>query len=219
MAKIPQPISDLAAEFDKLPGVGPRAALRYAYWLVNQPKDRMKRFAQALLNLAESVERCHVCGLWSENGTCSICSDMQRDRTILCVVATSQDARVIEDSGAFKGAYHVLGGLIDPISGRTPESLNIKALLSRVQENPPSWVKRGLGGVTEEESSDKINELILAFDPDVSGDTTVLYLTKHLADLPIKVTRLARGLPSGAQLEYADSSTLADALKNRKSEK
>jgi recombination protein RecR len=199
MTNLPSSISDAAAEFDKIPGIGPRAALRYVYWLVTQPKESLKRFAQALAALADNVKRCETCGTWSEQQVCSICANPARDASVLCVVATSQDLRVIEISGAFKGVYHVLGGLLDPISGRTPETLSIQKLKERLAA-PDA----------------KIKEVILAFDPDVSGDTTALYLTKHLSGLPITISRLARGLPTGAQLEYADSSTLADALKNRK---
>lgn len=199
MTNIPSAVSNTAAEFDKIPGIGPRAALRYTYWLVTQPKESLKRFAQALASLADNVQRCATCGTWSEQEVCSICANQNRDANVLCVVATSQDLRVIEVSGAFKGLYHVLGGLLDPISGRTPETLSINKLKERLLA-PDS----------------KIKEVILAFDPDVSGDTTALYLTKLLSGLPVTISRLARGLPTGAQLEYADSSTLADALRNRK---
>jgi recombination protein RecR len=199
MSRIPPAIRDAAAEFDGLPGIGPRAALRYAYWLVTQPKERIRRFAQAILALMETVTRCSVCGMWTDKQPCAICSDPARDKTQLCVVATNQDLHVIEDSGAFKGMYHILGGLLDPIEGRTPETLSIQDLLKRVRsEGSP------------------IRELILAFDPDVNGDTTALYLMNQLNGLPVTISRLARGLPSGAQIEYADGATVADALANRR---
>lgn len=213
----PDSIHNVAAEFDGLPGVGPRAALRYAYWLVAQPKDRLLRFADALKKLAAGVVRCSSCGLWSdkpalseaEGSTCGICADPRRDPSILCVVANPQDVRVIEDSGAFKGKYHVLGGTLDPVSGRTPDTLWIAPLLQKVKD-PAS----------------PIREVILAFDPDVPGDTTALYLKKHLLDAsadrfplsaqPIRITRLARGLPNGAVLEYADEMTVAEAIEHRR---
>ncbi len=200
MSSAPKPIHDAAAAFDSLPGVGPRAALRYAYWLAGQPKDSIRRFAQALNGVAEGVQRCTVCALWSEAAICSICSDPKRDRAALCVVGTNQDARVIDESGGFRGVFHVLGGLLDPIEGRTPDTLNIASLIRRVA-NPES-------GITE---------LIFAFDPDVNGDTTALYLTKQLSGAPVRISRLARGLQNGAQIEYADGMTIADALTNRKS--
>jgi recombination protein RecR len=199
MSRIPPAIRDAAAEFDGLPGVGPRAALRYAYWLVTLPKERIRRFAQAMLALSQTVMRCNVCGMWTDQETCAICRDPARDRSQLCIVATNQDLQVIEESGAFKGVYHVLGGLLDPIEGRTPETLAIANALQRLR-SPDSPVR----------------ELILAFDPDVNGDTTALFLLNQLKGLPITVSRLARGLPSGAQIEYADGATVADALANRR---
>jgi len=199
MKRIPPALRDVAAEFDRLPGIGPRAALRYAYWLVTQPRDRIRQFAQALARLSDGIVLCDMCGTWAEEKTCDICRDTTRDQTQLCVVATSQDLRVIEDSGAFRGRYHVLGGLLDPIEGRTPDTLRIAQLVSRISQN-----------------RSPIKEIILAFDPDVSGDTTALYLIKQFASLPVKITRLARGLPTGAQLEYADQTTLADAITNRR---
>lgn len=195
----PEPIHDAAASFDKLPGVGPRAALRYAYWLVTQPKEAIARFAKTIERLSHDVTTCAVCHDWAEQSPCGICRDRSRDRSILCVVATSQNVQAIEETGAFKGIYHVLGGTLDPIEGRTPDALNIKSFFDKLQS--PNF---------------EFQEVILAFDANVPGDTTVLYLRKHMAGLPVKVTRLARGLPTGAALEYADAYTLADALKNRR---
>lgn len=199
----PDSIHHVAAEFDTLPGVGPRAALRYAYWLVGQPKERLLRFADALRALAEGVVRCGQCGLWSDTSPCGICRDPQRDTSLLCVVANPQDVRALEDSGAYRGLYHVLGGTLDPVSGRTPDTLWIPALLKKINDaNTP------------------IREIILAFDSDIPGDTTVLYLKKQLTALPSpnppRITRLARGLPNGAALEYADEMTVADAFTHRR---
>lgn len=199
MSRIPPAIRDAASEFDGLPGVGPRAALRYAYWLVTLPRERIRRFAQAMLALSETVMRCGTCGMWTDRPTCSICSDPARDRSQLCLVASNQDLQVIEESGGFKGVYHVLGGLLDPIEGRTPETLAIQDVLKRLRD-----------------PNSAIRELILAFDPDVNGDTTALYLLNQLKGHTLSISRLARGLPSGAQIEYADGATVADALANRK---
>ncbi len=196
----PRPIHDTAASFDGLPGIGPRAALRYAYWLAAQPRDFILRFSRTLETLANGVKKCAICGAWGDEAGCPICNDKRRDQTVLCVVGTNQDIRVIEESGAFRGLYHVLGGLLDPIEGRTPETLNIPALLRRLS-SPDNQVK----------------EMILALDPDVAGDTTALFLTKQFSTLPgITVTRLARGLQNGAQIEYADGTTIADAIQNRR---
>lgn len=199
MSSVPKPIHDAAAAFDGLPGVGPRAALRYAYWLAAQPRETIRRFAKSLEAMADGVGRCAVCGSWTDISGCPICTDPARDRTSLCVVGTSQDVRVIEESGVYNGLYHVLGGLIDPIEGRTPETLNIVSLVSRLQAPEAAF-----------------NEVILALDPDVLGDTTALYLTKRLQGIKANITRLARGLQHGAQIEYADGATIADALTNRR---
>jgi recombination protein RecR len=197
MSQLPEPIQNAASAFDSLPGVGPRAALRYAYWLVTQPKESIERFARNIHRLAEQVRHCDTCGQWSDRSPCAYCSDPSRDASILCVVATSPDIRAVEDTAAYKGLYHVLGGTIDPIEGRTPETLSIEKLASRI-------------------NGSKIKEVILALDADLPGDVTALFIRKRLSDFPVTVTRLARGLPTGAALEYADANTLSDALKNRR---
>lgn len=198
MPSLPEPIHDAAAAFDSLPGVGPRAALRYAYWLVTQPKDTIRRFAKSLEGLADRVTVCGICHQWADGSPCVICSDSRRDRATICVVATSQDVRVLEETKAFKGLYHVLGGTLDPIEGRTPETLQLASLIERVS--------------TPEQP---ITEVVLALDTDLQGDTTCLYIEKQLERFPIRVTRLARGLPTGAALEYADAHTLTDAIAHR----
>jgi recombination protein RecR len=197
MAQLPDPIQNAASAFDGLPGVGPRAALRYAYFLVTQPREVVERFSRALQGLADQIRTCSICGQWSDRSPCAICSDPARETSTLCVIATSPDVRSVEETGVFKGRYHVLGGTIDPIEGRTPDTLHIAQLVSRLKATPT------------------ITEVILALDTDVPGDVTSLYIRKQLESLPVKVTRLARGLPTGAALEYADAHTLADALKNR----
>jgi len=211
---LPRPLHDAASALDGLPGIGPRAALRYAYWLAGQPREAVLKFARAIESLASNVKACDTCGAWSDADGCPICLDPKREDGSLCVVATSQDIRVIDESGAFHGKFHVLGGLLDPIEGRTPETLNIRKLLLRLQR-----------------PDNKITEIILALDPDVAGDTTAMYLIKQLTygrsagtPLPgapsplhdLTITRLARGLQNGAQIEYADGVTIADALKNRR---
>ncbi|MDD2785564.1 MAG: recombination mediator RecR [Patescibacteria group bacterium] len=196
---VPQAIRELADMFDRLPGVGPRAALRYAYWLATQPKTTVKQFADKLSQLAAKIVACQVCGMWTETSPCSICADPRRDDGQLCIVANSQDIRVLEDASVFQGKYHVLGGLLDPIEGRTPDTLQINNLLNKLKD-----------------PNSKIREVVLALDPDVSGDTTSMYLMRQLAGLPISISRLARGIPTGAQIEYADEATITDAYLNRR---
>jgi recombination protein RecR len=196
---IPRSIDELAKMFDRLPGVGPRAALRYAYWLAGQPKPVINMFAEVAKRLAEQIKTCSVCGMWTDEQTCSVCADTGRDASLLCVVANSQDIRVIEDAAVFRGKYHVLGGLIDPVEGKTAEHLSVQRLVNRIQNSAPA-----------------IKEVVLALDPDVLGDTTALYLSRQLSTLSVPVSRLARGIPTGAQIEYADEATITDAYLNRK---
>ena len=199
MTSIPEPVSRAAAAFDSLPGLGPRAALRYAFWLITQPKDAILRFAKSVEGLATNVTTCTTCHAWADRSPCAICRDPSRDRSSLCVVATSQDLRAVEETGAFHGTYHVLNGTLDPIEGRTAEKLTIVDLMARLRDG-----------------ESPIKEVILALDTDIPGDTTTLYLRKQMTGLPVKITRLARGLPTGAALEYADANTIADAIENRK---
>ena len=202
MHHLPQPIHDAAASFDRLPRVGPRASLRYAYWLVTQPKEVIECFARSIQNLVHGVTTCAVCFQWAETSPCAVCQDLARDKQIICVVATSQDVRVVEDTGVFKGLYHVLGGTLDPIEGRTAETLTFEPLVQRLKTADPP-----------------IKELILAFDANIPGDTTALYVRQQVSRMtsnqPLRITRLARGLPTGASLEYADANTLADADKRK----
>lgn len=198
MSSLPEPIERASASFDRLPGLGPRAALRFVSWLATQPKESILAFARSVEQLAQGIHHCSICQQWSDQPTCRICRDPQRDASMICVVATSQDIRPIEDSGAFHGCYHVLHGTLDPLEGRGAEQLTVSALLERLR-----------GG--------KVQELLLALDADVQGEATTLYLQRELSAYPlIRVSRLARGLPSGATLEYTDPLTLVDAIKHRR---
>lgn len=198
MSSIPEPIERAAAAFDRLPGLGPRAALRFVSWLATQPKETILAFARSIEGLAHQVRRCTRCHQWADQALCRLCRDTTRDQSLLCIVATSQDIRPMEDSGVFRGLYHVLHGTLDPLEGRGAEQLTIQSLLRRLQEEP-------------------VKEIVLALDTDVQGDATSLYLQQQLAAHPaIRVSRLARGLPSGATLEYADPLTLVDAINHRR---
>ena len=151
--------------------------------------------------LGSSIATCQVCQNFSEKNPCAICSDRNRDQSVICVVAEHQDLPIIENTGEYRGAYHILGGVLDPLHGITPDQLKIKELIYRVQNN-------------------NIKEIVLALNPDLEGETTILYLTKLIKSFDknsiIKITRLARGLPIGCDLEYADEVTVSDALKGRK---
>lgn len=196
MRNFPAPIRNAASALGKLPGVGPKTALRYAFAVLHFTKHDIASFAKALAELA-NVQTCESCFAFSEGPVCEICRNAQRNKHQLCVVAESRDVATMEATAAFTGKYFVLGGTLNPVDGRTPETLNIKELLKRV------------------ESSSEIKEIILAFSPDVHGETTIMYLSRILKPFQRKVTRLARGLPMGADIEYADEVTLLSALQGR----
>lgn len=201
MSKFSPLLQNLIDHFSKLPGVGPKTALRFVFYLLKQSKEEVEKFAAAIGAVKSSISTCGICQNFSEKNPCSICADQKRDHSIICVVAEHQDLPVIENTREYHGTYHILGGVLDPLHGVTPEQLKIKELVARIRN-----------------SNGKIKEIILALNPDLEGETTILYLTKLIKSFgkSIKVTRLARGLPMGSDLEYADEVTLSDALKGRK---
>lgn len=190
-------IQKLIEDFNKFPGIGPKTSERFVFYLLSLSDQELKEFSQDLEQLKNKVTTCSTCLNFSETDPCYICADKKRDQQTICVVALPQDLRAIEKTQQFKGLYHILGGTINPSQGITPEKLNIKQLLKRVKNN-------------------KIKEVITAFNPDMEGETTLLYLKKVLSPFKIKITRLARGLPVGSDLNYTDEITLADALKDRR---
>lgn len=194
--KFPSSIQNLVDHFSRLPTVGPKTAERYVFYLLKQEPEELQKLAQAIAELKEKITICQTCLAVSESNPCSICSDNKRDKNLLCVVANTRDMLMIEATGQYNGLYHVLGGTINTIEGVKPEQLNISQLTERVSQN-------------------KIREIILALNPTLEGETTAMYLVKLLRTQKIKITRLARGLPMGADLEYADEMTLTNALKYR----
>ncbi len=197
MRRFPAPIHNVVAALTKLPGVGPKTALRYTFALLRLSPHERELLASAVTNL-RNVQTCSKCYAVSEAPTCSICTDEKRQTDVLCVVAESQDIATIEATDAYKGKYLVLGGRLNPIEGATPEMLNVKELMERIEAEP------------------ELAEIILAFSPDVHGETTIMYLSRQIKQLGRKTTRLARGLPMGADIEYADEVTLSDALTGRR---
>lgn len=185
------------AALSRLPGVGPKTALRYTFALLRLPAHELDMIARAVSGL-KSVGTCSVCFTYTEQAVCDICSDARRGNNALCVVSESRDIATLEATEAFHGKYFVLGGVLNPIEGQTPETLRLKELQERLKANP------------------EITEVILAFSPDVHGETTIMFLARQLQTLGRKTTRLARGLPMGADIEYADEVTLGDALLGRR---
>ncbi len=190
-------IENLINEFKKLPGIGPKSAKRIVYWLIKQSDLDLERFANAIFELKNNIRFCSICFNLSEDEICSICADQSRDRSKICIVEQISDVALIEYTGQYKGLYHVLGGLLSPIDNMGPEEIKIPQLLDRVKEG-------------------KVDEIIIALNPTVEGESTASYLKKIFNQIGIKITKLAIGLPVGANLEYADEITLSRALNDRK---
>jgi recombination protein RecR len=190
-------IDDLTSELARLPGIGRKTALRLTYHLLKQPPEQSRRLADALQTLSDKVRPCSRCFNLTEEALCQICRDPRRDAALICVVEDAADIGAIERAGEYRGQYHVLGGRLSPLDGVTPDDLTIPQLLARVAE----------GGV---------REVILATNPSLEGEATALYVQRQLAASGTSVTRIARGLPVGGDLEYADGVTIAQALSARR---
>ena len=191
-------IDDLAGELSRLPGIGRKTALRLTFHLLKAPPEEARRLARAIVAVRERVRACSRCGNLSERETCAICESPRRDAATLCVVEEASDVTAIERTGEFRGTYHVLGGHLSPLDGVGPAELNVEALLARL--GPGSEVR----------------EVVVATNPSVEGEATALYLHKLISPLGMRVTRIARGLPIGGDLEYADGVTIAEALNARR---
>ena len=192
-----EPIARAVEAFAGLPGIGPKTAQRLTFHLLRQPPETVRNLAEAILRMKEAVHFCSVCGNVTDAEPCNICSSDQRDRSTICVVEDPLAVMTLERTRIYKGLYHVLHGALDPLHGVSVEDLKIEELVRRVQ-------------------GDTVKEVILATNPTVEGDTTAGYLERRLAPLGVHVTRLARGLPVGGDLEYADEVTLARALEGRR---
>ena len=200
--KYPSELLQNAVEaIGSLPGVGSRSALRLAMHLLGQPKENVHHFTDAINRLADEVQYCPECMMISDNGLCSICSDSRRDHNTICVVENVRDVMSIENTGQYRGVYHVLGGIISPIDGVGPSDLTITQLVDRLRRLTGS-------------QGDGI-EVILALPGDVEGETTAFYIYRQIAGLGVKVSTLARGLGFGDDLEYADALTLGRSIVNR----
>lgn len=196
MSKYPQSLEHLLEQLQQLPTVGPKTASRLAFYLLDASKERVEALAKAMVEVKVRLRACSKCGNIAEGDLCEICQDGRRDETTICVVANTRDLMAMENSGEYAGLYHVLGGLISPLDGIGPEQLNIASLQERLAKEP-------------------VREIILAINPTVSGEATALYLKNSLRADQVRITRLASGLPMGADLEYADPLTLSRALGNR----
>lgn len=202
--RIPQPIQNLIEAFERLPGIGPKTAARLTFYLIHVPQIELDKFSQAIVNLKKETMTCSCCFNIAESNPCSICQDLLRDESIICVVEQSLDLIALERTGKYKGLYHVLGGVIDPLNNIGPEEIKIQELVSRVAKVPR-----------------EVKEIILAMNPTMEGEATAMYIARELraknkeSKNSIKITRIARGLPTGSDLEYADEVTLQRALEGR----
>jgi recombination protein RecR len=194
-------IEDLVSLLTRLPGLGRKSALRIAYSLLKSDISFSESLAERIRTLRTTIHFCSECGSYSESELCQVCSDASRDRSIVCVVEQPQDVITIEASKEYRGLYHVLGGLLSPLEGIGPDRLNIGKLIQRIQSSLSTSVP--------------IQEVVIATNPTIEGDTTALYLKKLLEKEPVRVTRLATGIPVGGDLEYADRLTLARSFRGR----
>ena len=188
-------IENLISEFSKLPGIGRKSAQRLCFHLLKVPREDVIKLAKALVNIKDKAKFCKVCFNITEEETCRFCMSEKRDKSIICVVSEPNEIYILEKTNQYRGLYHVLGGVLSPLDGIGVENLRIKELLARLD--------------------DTVKEIILAINPSVEGEATILYLTKLIKPLGKKITRLARGIPVGSDLEYADEVTLSKALEGR----
>ena len=196
MADYIYPITRLIECFRRLPGVGSKSAARMAFGVLEMPEEEAEEFCAAIRSVKTDVGKCSVCCNLSDGERCAICSDPGRDGSVICVVEDARAVNALERAHEYSGVYHVLGGVISPMNGITPDKLNVKELIARLNGD--------------------VKEVIIATNPDIEGETTAVYLSKLIRPLGVKVTRLAYGVPVGADLEFADSETLARALEGRR---
>ncbi|MFQ5537750.1 MAG: recombination mediator RecR [Gemmatimonadota bacterium] len=192
-------ISQLTEAFGRLPGIGPKTATRLVHHLMKAPKEEPRRLARALNDLAEKIRPCSVCGNFTEEEVCEVCTDPRRDRSVICVVEEAFEVGAIERTGRYGGVFHVLGGHLSPLDGIGPGELNVGSLLERIQG-----------------SEGEVKEVIIATNASVEGEATAVYLEEKIRPLGPRVTRLARGIPVGSDLEYVDGTTIAEALAGRR---
>ena len=190
-------IDNLTARLNRLPGIGIKTAQRLAYHILTLSNEDVEGLSSALLNAKRSVHYCPVCGNFTENDTCDICANEKRDKSVICVVKDARDVSYLERMREYRGCYHVLGGTLSPMDGVGPDDIRIKELVERVENG-------------------KVNEVILATNPDVEGEATASYIAKLLKPFGVKTTRIAHGIPIGGNLEYVDEITLFKAMENRR---
>jgi len=194
--KRPAPVTELIEELKRLPGIGQKTAERLSFYIMRGPKEQAEKLSQAVINIKEKIVLCSNCHGISDKGLCDICSDDRRDHATICIVEEPYDVYVMENIGDFKGEYHVLMGVISPLDGIGPKDLTIEELQTKIDQR-------------------KLKEIILATNPDMEGESTAMFIARMLKGADVKVTRIARGLPVGSDIEYADPVTLSKSLEGR----
>ncbi len=205
MVRIPKSVQNLIEAFERLPGIGPKTAERLTFYLLHAPSEEAESLAKAAMEMKEKTVLCSICFNIGEEDPCNICSDESRDKSIIMVVENPLDVLALEKAN-YKGLYHVLHGVISPLENIGPDELHIRELLPRLKDSPRS--AGGAGG--------EVKEIILATNPTMEGEATAMYIQRLISPLGVKITRIARGLPVGSDIEYADESTLSRALEGRK---
>ncbi len=194
MNSFPESVNQLIRELSRLPGIGQKTAQRLTFHILKSDQNDVERLARSLMDIKAKTGSCTICGAITETDPCGICSDSKRDDYLICIVEDAQDIYAFEKTNSFRGKYHVLGGVISPLDGIGPDDLNLEKLYSRVESG---------------------TEIVLATNPSIEGDTTALYLAKVLTKKKVKITRLARGIPVGSEIEYMDEITLIRAMEGR----
>jgi len=196
MSHIPKNIEKTIEEFSKLPGIGPKSAERLTFHLLRKPNENVEQLGETIKNLKDGIKYCEICKNLTTENMCSICSDKGRDQSTICIVEDPLDLTALEKANEYKGVYHVLHGLISPVEGVGPDELTITELIERTKKND-------------------IKEVIIALNPSMEGEATAAYIMRYIKPLEVRITRIARGIPVGGDLEYADSQTLKRALEGR----
>ena len=194
MNSFPESVNQLIRELSRLPGIGQKTAQRLTFHILKSDQNDVERLARSLMDIKEKTGSCTICGAITETDPCGICNDSKRDDYLICIVEDAQDIYAFEKTNSFRGKYHVLGGVISPLDGIGPDDLNLETLYGRIESG---------------------TEIVLATNPSVEGDTTALYLAKVLTKKKVKITRLARGIPVGSEIEYMDEITLIRAMEGR----
>ena len=215
----------LVEQFSRLPTIGTKTARRLANYVLKMPREEVEAIADALMAVKEQVQRCSMCHVVADEDPCPICRSDKRDRSTVCVVEESSDLLALERTGEYRGVYHVLGGVISPLDGVGPDDLRVQELATRIDPSFEDTAANGEASAApdeedapdgaEEDAAAQVDEVILAVNPNVEGDTTAYYISQLLEPFEVQVTRIARGLPIGGDLEYADEATLSRALEGR----